>query len=387
MGSISLRRRLRVETLEQKKLLAGDVTAELVEGHLIVSGDEMDNQVAVRSGEMPGQFVVVGLTGPDGEQTTVNGSQDPVVVNEVRRNVVVRMGDGDDVLRLANARIRGNALIGMGDGDDTVLVGGRDPAPDPPQPVAAGVLGDVEPPPEPMRLGPSVAVGQNLVIVTGDGDDRVWENSTRVGKNNRINTGDGDDAVHIGQPRRPVLEPDAEQLGDDGDGDTEAPNIAPHRPGLAVGGNLTVHLGAGDDALHASHARVAGKFQAGAGRGDDSIALDHVWAGRRIYVRGGLGDDDIGMHHVHARTSYVNSGAGDDEVTIVDSVFGRLGAWMGRGDDVLRVGGTRVRGAALFNGGPGEDALVRLGGNALHRIAVVNFEHIGRPEDEPAVEV
>lgn len=347
----------------------------------------MDNQVAVRSGEMPGQYVVVGLAGPDGEQTTVNGSSDPVVVNDVRRNVAVRMKDGDDVLRLAHARIRGNALIGMGDGDDTVVVGGVDATPDQPAPAAVETFSDDEAPRGPIRPGPSVAVRGNLVIVTGDGNDRVWENSTRVGESNRINTGNGDDAVHLGPSRRPVLEADAEHQVDSDRGDPGAPDIAPHRPGLAVGRNLAVHLGPGDDALGASHARIAGKLQAGAGRGDDTMVLDHVWAGRRINIRGGLGEDDIGMHHVHARRSYVSGGPGDDDVTIVDSVFGRLGAWMGRGDDELRIGGTRIRGAALLNGGPGEDALVRLGGNAVRRIAVLNFEHIGRPDDRPAVEV
>ena len=59
----SLRPSLRFEQLEEKKLLAGDVTVAVVHGALMIDGDDLGNQIVVSSGENPGEYLIRGLDG------------------------------------------------------------------------------------------------------------------------------------------------------------------------------------------------------------------------------------------------------------------------------------------------------------------------------------
>ncbi|MEO0531229.1 MAG: hypothetical protein AAF266_11745, partial [Planctomycetota bacterium] len=80
-------------------------------------------------------------------------------------------------------------------------------------------------------------------------------------------------------------------------------------------------------------------------------------------------------------------GAGDDNVSIVDSAFGLLGVRLGAGDDTLAIGGNSAR-VAVLSGGSGEaDALRNLGKNEFRRRLVRGFElpAVGDDEEEPVV--
>lgn len=398
MSGRTSRRELRVERLENKTLLAGDVTVEVVDGNLLLHGDELDNQVLVRGTEEPGEFVIVGLVGSDGQQTTVNGAAEPVVVEGVRRNVRAMLGEGDDLIRLVGARIRGNAVIQTGAGNDRVEIGHAvRPAGELPDAAALDESGPGTDPAEhpdrpPIHRG--VTVGRNLVIRTGPGDDVVSEVNVAVRRNQIINTGIGDDRVRLGRPLELAPEPppaddlNAEPSDPGRPGDPNEPcgpgqpADRPHRPQVAVGGRLVVRLGPGDDALRASATRVGGQLHVRAGRGDDTVVLDRVAVDGLARIGMGRGDDRLVLEQVRARTGLVGAGAGDDTVTVLDSVFARLGMWLRSGDDILRVGGTRVRHAALLDGGAGVDELERLGGNSAHRVTVRNFE---RPADDDAL--
>ncbi len=114
-------RRARFESLEPKQLLAGDVLVSVVEGRLIVEGDELGNQIAITAGPEPGTYTVHGLDGtnvilqpppmdpaatpePAGEPTST------VVVHGVR-SVGIGMGDGDDRVVLREVNFRGDVGI------------------------------------------------------------------------------------------------------------------------------------------------------------------------------------------------------------------------------------------------------------------------------------
>ena len=96
----SLRRSLAFEKLESKQMLAGDVIVSVVEGNLIIEGDELGNQIAVSSGEAAGTYIIRGLEGTtvklgeDGEPAPETG----LVVEGVRGHVRINLGDGDDAL-------------------------------------------------------------------------------------------------------------------------------------------------------------------------------------------------------------------------------------------------------------------------------------------------
>ena len=93
-------RKLRLESLENRNLLAGNVTATVVDGNLIIEGDDQDNQISIVATENRGQYIIRGRAsatfGPI--TTTINGSdaEEGILVTGVKRSVHISMGDGND---------------------------------------------------------------------------------------------------------------------------------------------------------------------------------------------------------------------------------------------------------------------------------------------------
>src|SRR4051812_7347020 len=82
--------RLALHSLEGRLTPAGNVTAKLVAGSLVVTGDQQSNTLAVTQ-TAANSFTVTPVDG-----TTVNGQADPVTVSGVTRDLVLRLGRGDD---------------------------------------------------------------------------------------------------------------------------------------------------------------------------------------------------------------------------------------------------------------------------------------------------
>jgi hypothetical protein len=131
-------RRPGIEALEAKQLLAGDVLVSVVGGNLIVTGDEMDNEISIQSGAEPGQYIVHGRQDTNvtlskdcpagsehGQEDQDTDAENVVVVNGVRRGARIRMADGDDTVLIQNARFAGNVSVNMGEGHDSVIVGNQ----------------------------------------------------------------------------------------------------------------------------------------------------------------------------------------------------------------------------------------------------------------------
>jgi VCBS repeat-containing protein len=162
------RRFLGLEQLEGRALLAGNVTASITGGNLVISGDSAANEITItRSGA---NSVTITGTG-----TTVNGGTSAVTLNGFRKHVTVSMNDGDDVVRFVRSstdlfRIFGNLIVDTGNGNDTVSFS-------------------------------DTSVWGALSITTGAGDDSVsstpgastW--GLRVAKTSFVSTGSGEDSV------------------------------------------------------------------------------------------------------------------------------------------------------------------------------------------------
>ncbi|MDH3719008.1 MAG: hypothetical protein OES79_12895, partial [Planctomycetota bacterium] len=88
----------RFESLEPRHLLAGNVTAAVVDGDLRLTGDSLDNTAMVSV--IDGDVVVEGL-----DDTTVNGSATPFIAfsgsSRIADDLLARLGGGGDVLLLA----------------------------------------------------------------------------------------------------------------------------------------------------------------------------------------------------------------------------------------------------------------------------------------------
>lgn len=190
-----------IEPLEPRALLSGDVTAEVINGSLILRGDDAANVITIDRDPLTGAVRVLGNFGTDNRgqvlpehTTTVNGQ--PSVVHperpflsfdNVTRDVRVELGGGDDKLVVNGLdlprRLRVDAgagadrveviacrvgaglfIRGVGGGDKTVAVSASDVAG--PTRVLTGADADA------VSLTAST-FNRRTVVRTGRGDDEI----------------------------------------------------------------------------------------------------------------------------------------------------------------------------------------------------------------------
>lgn len=249
------RHRMALETLEDKRLLAGDVTVAVVEGNLLVRGDAESNGVMITAGDAPGAFVVAGLPAGDGP-TSINGDFLRVEVAGVSRSVLVGMGEGDDLTNLRSAAVRGNVAVDAGMGNDVVNVG-----------------------------GPRTSVAEANTLIRG-----------RLS----VDLGEGHDGLRVGGTAIGLGMEVAGERGDD--------NVAVVRS--LIRGFTSIATGVGDDDVVIQGSYLA-RVRLGTGAGADQVALlDSAFAGIGVDV--GDGDDVVALAGVHARAAWFAGGPGDD---------------------------------------------------------------------------
>ena len=251
---------LRVETLEPRTLLAGDVVAFLDRsGNLIVIGDGAANGIDL---DMFGEFTVAG-TDAGGAPTRVNGEPNGVAEFEVT-------GEGD--LRLY-----------LGGGDDLLEVGTRSDSVDAPDDIEIyGGSGDDD-----VRVIGDTNVGDDLEVRAGSGDDVVRIYSPDVADDVDVSTEGGDDAVTLYGAR---IEDDlivrtgaGRDTVDVGFSDEFSDRIL---GAVSVAEDTHIDLGFGNDALEVLDSTFGGRFFADGGWGTDSlIQSGNTFARRPVFVR------------------------------------------------------------------------------------------------------
>ena len=112
-------RPVRFETLEDRKLMAGNITASVVNEELVLTGDGLGNQVEVHqtTGNL---YKVTGLNG-----TKINGKADKSFLFD--KGIRVDLKGGDDEFKMGGTvffdDVDGNLNINMGAGKDKVTLG------------------------------------------------------------------------------------------------------------------------------------------------------------------------------------------------------------------------------------------------------------------------
>jgi len=364
--------KLTIENLESRRLLAGDVMADVIDGRLVVTGDEADNQVHISSGENAGEYVIAGIPAPDGTNTTVNGQDGPVLVTGVTGGTRIVTGDGNDLVDVSHAHFK-NLAIATGAGDDSVRIGVSNPTPDPTSPSPGDETpdgGEEGTTPVPPDVEPSVVVRGQFRLRTGVGNDNVVERSLVVHRGHSIRTGAGEDNVILGASR-----PDdgrAEDGETAGDPSSVAPPETAHSA-LNVRGALMIGTGGGSDNL-VLHAADAQSVHIRTGAANDHVLLDQVHGHNGIWAQTGGGDDTIAMNHVRARWAWMLTGQGGDHVALHDASFAILGIYLGGGDDGLEMRDTQVGRMAFIAGGDDTDSFVKDAATHLAHAHVTGFE-------------
>lgn len=149
------------ELLEQRTLLAGNVTAALVSGDLIVQGDDADNVVDLLTNEA-GNIVLRGLDG-----TSINGRTNFVPADgipEISGDLQIFLAGGDDTLAINGIQITDSLQIEDDTGDNTLTI-------------------------------QSCATGANLWIGQGAGDDVIRVSDSTVGRHFVVSPSGGENVL------------------------------------------------------------------------------------------------------------------------------------------------------------------------------------------------
>jgi hypothetical protein len=125
MGLGSRRRSFRsfsLELLEDRRLLAGDVTAQIVRGDLVIRGDNADNGITITAGSVAGTIVVSGVSA-GGAATNVNGTANgTVTLSGFTDDFKVKMKGGNDTVTINGVTIRDSLKLKLGKGNDTATL-------------------------------------------------------------------------------------------------------------------------------------------------------------------------------------------------------------------------------------------------------------------------
>lgn len=251
-------RRLRLESLEPRLALSGNVTVDFTAGVLQVTGDAEDNQVQLVSDGT--NIAILGI------ETTITG---PASVNRAATttiNIVLAEGDDNIALLARNNANSGftpvNLTVDTGDNDDTVLLSAENSA-------GFGFLGnnltvdsgegdDVVTLIAKNTGGTGFSYNGNMLVDSGGGDDKVTLKAAGTGNfgfrsfgNLTIDSGDNDDKITVQAANKSgfgfTFNDFVVQAGSGNDKVTlkTKKNIA----GFAVGGSVTLDGGDGKDVL------------------------------------------------------------------------------------------------------------------------------------------
>jgi len=268
-------RRLILESLESRAMLAGNVTVSVTDGVLHVQGDALSNDIDIQqSGAVSAQGLRVEISGryAGGQLTTTINGEDSVTVEGITQGAVIGLGNGDNYLR-----------IGQTAGTD----GGRRP----------------------------VHFPGRVTICASSGRDRIMlsiYNNTRV----TVNAGAGDDIVNLVKSRLYNVFIN-----------TDPPAVAGRDP---VGGNDNVWM---------RSISTRGKVVVNSGIGNDEFLADRDNTGFWGSVDLDLGDGNdaatfgIGVNLNGSTT--VQTGSGGDSFATAANIRGSFVATLGSGSDLL----------------------------------------------------
>ncbi len=400
--------RLQFERLESRHLMAGNVTVELIDGTLYLDGDDAANGIAIVGAETPGEVRITGTPAFAGDVTELN-EQDGPLTFVVTKDIVIRMGGGNDGVEMNNVGVPRNLSIETGAGLDRVAIGyctmnatvnvvwppANQQVPGglilDPRSLSApqdGTLGGIyEPIHKPLYWTPgTVGVGRNAYISTGEDADYVFLGHTHIGRDLALRTEDGADnfIVHTVS----ALNFDA-GMGRDAD----LANIT----GLSSSGQMTIETGFGNDFVSyaASHAHGAATFLGGHGDNQFYIGasafsgslygefgVDHdrlvikgsMLLGNSTFVTG-QGADRIDINYSVGRFVSANTGDHGDSFNIVGSALDNIYAALGDGDDQLSLVVSRILYPFTADGGNGAGDILHQYGSAANVISLPGFEH------------
>lgn len=332
-------RRLGFENLEGRTLLAGNVTAAVANGVLVVTGDDAANFLQIRqlpasgsagsTGEWAGaRYEVINPYVPKGDTPTLINGQSSAIVEGVKNGVTIRMNGGNDHVILyrpgaagLRANAPGNVDFDMGTGSDV--------------------------------LGVYIVNHQQVDAKLGSGADRTYI----LGQVSTLNVV-GDAAWQVGDP------PGGDSINLD----------------LTAAGPVSIDGKYGNNDIRAKLATTTSRATVtiATGNGSDSVDLRGLVLAAPLRIDTGDGADWVTLAHTES-TKFVgvNTGRGDDTFVFFDNALDEtLSAWLSEGNDRLFSSGINSVKNVVFRGWDGTDTLDLRGSDTFESEDITGFETI-----------
>lgn len=423
-------RHLTLEGLETRNVLSGTVSAVIdASGTLVVTGDDLANNIVISAGPNAGEVIVFGgrAGAQAGTETRVNGALEPATLSGFGGEVRLNMQGGYDQVVVTNLALEGSLQAFLGAGNDRLSLQSHSSS-------ATNVrLNDGSA----IATGP-VRLGVFVSVNGGDGDDLITTSNTTVDGYLAFTAGAGNDTFaqsgagfasnSVGGALTLNMEAGADivqinylNVGADLTLDDSAGSDANVNIRIAnVAGTARIRTPNGSDSITIGTSGVASSFVStrlivnaaqgydnitirnasthdlivNAGSGNNTITLSSVTARESLTLTAGDGSDQVSLTAVVTDILVIRTWHGNDAVKLVDvsatdalfdlfdgadeldlrsSIFASLLAEFGFDDDKLVFGDLTVVETAEFDGGDGINTHTNLGGNNISRLKLIAF--------------
>jgi len=339
------RRTLAVESLEDRSLMAGNVTASMAGSKLTIQGDGEANHVVMRYDRATQRFHLSGVATAGGA-TTINGQADPAAAQGFARvgQIQVALGDGDDTFEILNPNATDVVIaryfsIDTGSGDDAVILGR-----------VGNATGNGP-------LASRVFTAAGMRVETGEGNDQIEIANLQVGGGLILGTGAGDDVVVCANEFT---------AGDAGEFSPGATKLFP----LRVRQQLLVYLGEGDDELNLRHVITGGMLRVLDVGGASEISLHNANVNGIIDIDTAGQVDEVWLKSVLGFRLMIDTRAGEDDVRVEYCKLRSIDVKLGAEYDTLDIRNSITRNYCLIDGGAGGGGFTRGPGNVLRGLRV-----------------
>jgi len=326
MSPLFKTRRLNVQQLEERRLMAGNVSVSVSSGNLLIDGDDFNNIVqvvqVVQNGQpVAGSYRITGLTTAGNQATRINGGTAPITVAGVTGDVRIDLDNGNDGLQMGSTplTVPRDLSIETDGGIDTLFL-------------------------------ESVTVRDDLTINTGSGIDNLSLNRVTVGGQG-IDNNENDASVSMGNDRdvfRVRSSSFARDLSANMGFGTAAETI--DLSAASVGDDFSIITDDGADQVSLSNLTVADDLSVDLDNGNDTLILFSVAADDLTVALDG-GADRFEMLSSNVVDDIVVRTGSENDIVRLDSVNvgDDMRVELGGGDDSLTVRNSSAR-DAIFAG-------------------------------------
>ncbi|MEM8679181.1 MAG: hypothetical protein AAGF97_07515 [Planctomycetota bacterium] len=299
-----------LETLEERRMLAGNVDVMVRGDNVTLRGDNDANELTIT--ETGGMYIISGDNG-----TTLSGDLEPISsINNLR----LIMRDGADIINInTDVDVGGNLNVNTGRGEDMIKGTGK------------------------------VTVGGNLAANLGTENDTL-DSTIKVGRNARVVGGRGEDTITL------KVDEVGGSLNVSGGADNDTIMVTGDAAGMKkVVRNVSINTSSGNDTAYLTDLTIDGNSRFSTGSGIDIGHIDEVAANGNVRVATGTGTDTLnvgmasaaGALKLDGRSFNVNMGGDNDTLNVKTtsistlSTFARL-SLQGGGGDGDQITGTGV---------------------------------------------